>query len=76
MASLLMILIQKYEIGFVINCRDGMDFFWSGPSTIIHLVEDDQHVWIKQSDGIEGFSIGYGLSPVMGPAVSGRDVII
>lgn len=59
-------LIENFEMGMMINVREGLDLFWSGDCIQVHTMIDNEHVWIEQNSELDHFAIGFDEHPKPG----------
>jgi len=71
MSGLLASLIVNYEMGMIINVREGLDLFWAGERIQVHMMIKNEHVWIEQNEALDHFAIGFDEHPSYGAWLTG-----
>ena len=60
MSGLLASLISKYELGMILNAREGLNLLWNGERIFVISEVENESVWIEQNPELDLFLVGFG----------------
>jgi hypothetical protein len=60
MSGLLVSLISNYELGMMVNAREGLNLLWNGERIYVIREVENQSVWVEQNASQDRFLIGFG----------------
>jgi hypothetical protein len=60
MSGLLASLILNYELGMIVNARDGLNLLWNGERIYVISEVENESVWVEQNARQDRFLIGFG----------------